>query len=198
MHPFEAIQVNYVPPKKPEHIVETRYIRTGEGIATEGMLIIDGVCQTHTDLNSSSWSDIVRWMDQTKAWKARESFGNPERYDAMQIARMRREKVFGPIRGEPTTHCAPFETWLMDNGWRPIMLDALNAYCPGRILVDEPTVIIYTHIFTKGSKSISMQFGYGPTNFVFMLSWISGTFQIPVDSDKFNDAICGLLPNLDA
>lgn len=53
----------------------------------------------------------------------------------------------------------------------------------------------YTHVYVKGERSLSMQFGYGPFNFVYMLSDIPGVRQIPVDESLFQAAVA--LPDID-
>lgn len=85
------------------------------------------------------------------------------------------------------------------------MLDLLNAYSPGRCLVGRcaggnpnnmlAPMMHYTHVYVKEDRSLSMQFGYGPFNFVYMLSDIPGVRQIPVDESLFQAAVA--LPDID-
>lgn len=206
-HPFESIKVAYTPPKRPEHIIEGRYVSTGVSFLTEYEVFVDGEPMTEEFEAATGWARISELKDASQAWLAREVSGNVDRYDACTIARMRRKAAFGDPQGQASANTAMFETWLMDNGWRPIMLDALNAYCPGRCLCgdkvpNEPDAVrnpmlIHTHVYMKDERTVSMQFGYGPFQFVFMLSGNFRTFQVPVNADLFQDALDGKLPNLD-
>jgi hypothetical protein len=203
-HPFEDIEVDYTPAEKPMHIVETRYIPT-VGICTEGRLFIDGHDMWGVDVERFfGWKNIAKWREQTKAWHEREAFGNYQQYDAMQVAYLRKAKVFKPPQGVRSEVPLGFERWLMDSGWRPVMLDYLNAYSPGRTLVGKEVngavpggILCYTHLYAKEDQMISMQFGFDVFNFVFMASWLNGTFQIPVDEQGYKDAITGQLPVLE-
>lgn len=210
MHPYERIEVIYSPPSRPDHIVEDVFIRdVGDEFRGCSHIFVDGEDSWNFDVAKTwGWKNIAKWGDETKKWRAREAFGNNERYDAMQVAILRREKMFGEGSGAYSDVTIKFEQWLMDQGWRPIMLDRLNAYSPGRVLcgervegspdaVSNPT-IYHTHIYAKGSSIISMQFGFGPFNFVFMHSDYNGTFQVPVDDAMFDDAVNGRLERLEA
>jgi hypothetical protein len=193
------ISPTYTPPKAPQHTVETRYVRTHpDRIQTEGRLFVDGVDVSDTDIDSRyGWANIAKWRSQTKAFAEREAFvAGGEAYDTRMAAYSRRVKAFGDIAGVPTTEMTlGFEVYLMSTGWTPIMLDALNAYSPG-LLAAKDGRIYRTHLYAKAGKILSMQFGYGNTNFAFIL-WDTGkAFQIPSNSTLFDDAVAGLLPEL--
>jgi len=204
-HPFEAIAVDYRPADRPEHIVEDVFV-LNEGDAFRGHphIFIDGVDSwTMPSFPSPhTWADITKWHKQTKAWRRREAARSKDQYDAVQIARLRRVVAFGSPEGTSTVeHTGTFEAWLMDNGWRPVMLDNLCAQSPGRILFSDrgrPICLVHTHVYIKGDRSMSMQFGYGNYNLVFTLSEKGGTFQVPVNSEDFPKAVRGELKNIDA
>lgn len=205
-HPYEGIEVDYAPPERPEHLVEGRYIKTGESFHTEYRVFFDGHPMTDEQQAEHGWKKLSRWITQTKAWKERESYGNNDRYDAIQIALKRREVAFGEPSGSPSSVAAGFESWLMDNGFRPVMLDRLNAMSPGRVLgvrrmpggeaASVGPFLAYTHVYWNGVKWVSFQFGYGPFNFVFMVDG-KGPYQVPVDESLFQDAIDCKLRHLD-
>lgn len=200
MHPYESIEVNYVPATKPDHIVERIIVPTDNDPHLRH-LFIDGedtwLWPDGEVERRYGWSNVAKWMDGTKLWKERETAPDKDRYDAIRIAWLRREAAFGPYKGEPSAVTRPFEAWLMDAGWRPVMMDALNAMSPGRVLAKDHSLLCYSHIFAKDDRAISMQFGFGKFNFVFMLSDSPWTYQIPVDGTMFQDAIDGKLQPLE-
>lgn len=201
IHPYERIEVDYVPPSRPEHIVEDGIAKNHNGEYRS--LFIDG--QEVLKDTPHGWGNVIRWKEQTERWRAREAFGDTQMFDAIQIARLRRIKMFGHPQGVASDPPRKFERWLMEHGWRPVMLDLLNAYSPGRCLVGRcaggnhnnmmAPMMHYTHVYVKEDRSLSMQFGYGPFNFVYMLSDIPGVRQIPVDESLFQAAVA--LPDID-
>ena len=202
-HPYESIEVEYLPPQRPERIAKVVYVPT-TGICTESRLLVDGVDTSCREAKEIGWGKISRWITQTKEWEEREQCPDKSRYDMIRVAKMRRAKAFGEPQGPVSEVCAGFENYLMDNGWIPVMLDRLNAYCPGRCLSGDVegngavrnAVVYHTHVYVKGEKIVSMQFGFGPFKFVFMCSWLPGTYQVPVSEQGYRDALDGKLQDM--
>lgn len=193
LHPLEEFApVEYTPPERPKHIVEVRHVPV-DGFRFKQPRTFVAADEISTVDHLYGWRDIVKWEDLTKAWRMRELVGH-DKYDMMEIARIRRRKLFGDPNGVATNITAMFEDFLMSKGYRPVILDNLCAQSPGRVLAGRN--LYHTHIYYNGEREVSMQFGLNHFNFVFMLSDAQGVFQVPVEAEKFDDALAGKLPNL--
>lgn len=77
IHPYERIEVDYVPPSRPEHIVEDGIAKNGHGEYRS--LFIDGE-EVQKD-TPHGWGNVMRWKTQTDQWKEREAFGDDQMYE---------------------------------------------------------------------------------------------------------------------
>lgn len=187
----------------PEHTIETRHVPVDGFHFPQPRTFVDGVLATSDRLERIGWGRVSALEAETKRWDERMSFPpGPEAWDKCQTAHELTAKLRGEGRyGEPSNMTAKFEHWLLSNGWEPIVLDSLNAYQPGVVLIEPKEGhaggLLYLHVYTKEGRRILFQFGVGPFLFVFQVSDKMGTyFQVPVDDSLFPEAAAGLLTPL--
>lgn len=208
IHPYEHIEVDYAPPVRPPHIVETRHVPVSGFQFPQPRTFIDDHEASCDEMAALGWGNVVKWERDTAEWMVYDNYPDKDEYAAIVIAKSRRAKVFGNPEGVYSDVTTKFEAWLRKSGWRPVMLDMLNAYCPGRILMGarvpgQPDAVTHpsmyhSHVYVKDEDVMTFQFGFGNFNFVFETTKARGTFQVPVNEGVFQDAVDGKLPNLEA
>lgn len=114
---------------------------------------------------------------------------------------LKKKKTFDSI-----TKMFPFEIWLINNGFKMIGFDGLNAHnpcfslCADKIVDDaftNPSGVKYSREYHNGEKTISICFGYGATNFYFTIDRdFHKNYQVPINENDFLKGINGKLNEL--
>lgn len=178
--------------KRPEHIVETRFVHVDGYQFKQPRTFIDGEQASFEQMETLGWRNVSNWQEQSKRWNARMSYpAGPEAWDKTQEAFDRVVKLVGEREGEPMRQTALFEVYLQQNGWEPFLMDRLNKFCPGVCLI-QGKGILFTHVFVKGDQSISFRLG-DANRFVFSMDKVKW-YQVPVGADHFEQGVKGELP----
>lgn len=178
---------------KPAHIIEIRHVPVDGHHFPQPMTFIDGHMADFHEMEALGWRNVATWQEESKDWIERSLFeAGVDAWDKVRAARMSAVSVFGDRQGVISDPPHQFETYLLKEGWHPVLMDHLNAYCPGLVLTRNRLDILFTHFFQKEGTTIYMRLG-DDHRFLFSIDKLRW-HQVPVGKDKFDDAVNGRLP----